>query len=197
MIEGPAAAVWKDWLLLLGFVFGSGGVFKIGQWLYQQRQTVEQVTVEFRAMVRSTLSKLVDNVGGVQERVDKLSNAISIARAWQQDYASDIAIWEGECDSMGVVHCTFVSKAWTELTGLDKHESDGRRWLSCVADEDRERVDRAATRASDDLSYLNVRYTVVNQKSGRRTTCTHTGTHVLNNGLGLAGWRGKLIPDKP
>ncbi|MFT3922124.1 MAG: PAS domain S-box protein [Myxococcales bacterium] len=71
--------------------------------------------------------------------------------------------------------CTFVSRVWSEFTGLSRNESLGEGWLSALHPEDKEPSARAFTEANAQERPLEMEYRLRRRKDGSYRWCIARG----------------------
>lgn len=148
------------------------------------------------------MGKTVDSIrrqvytnGGstIVDKIDSLHREVALSKAAQRQ-VSNVASFEVE-GTKGHERVSYVSHAFTRLTGLSREDCERVGWIRAVHDADKDRVGMIAAESFEDGTVMQTRYRVQNVYTDETTLVEHTGTPVYDSKQEtVLGWVGVLLP---
>lgn len=137
--------------------------------LYRRNRAIITIAEEFKNNGGSTLRDKIDSIYNKLENFEK-----SLALINGRTLTIMTIIGEGneapglfETDVDG--NCVFVTKKWTEMTGLTLEEAEGNGWINAIHPEDREKVFNAWKLSTQNYIKFDMCYRIVNNITDKVT----------------------------
>lgn len=162
------------------------GLRRMWRGFFETQRMIVQINAEFSPNGGMTLKDQVNRIE--QGQIKTKAQVLQLLNA-----APNLSIGYFETDAKG--GCSYVSRGWTEMTGLAIEQARGRGWMAALHPEDRQRVaNELEINRQQGIGYATYDYRLRHVISGKITHVQGVGERVVDSHGTPIGWVGSLSP---